>query len=81
MAFLFQIENERIVAQKDKELESVRQKLKEESSQIQEKKVHELTDKITFLQKQLESVNEEKVNCLGFRRQVKIVFVFTDKLN
>ncbi|XP_031552206.1 synaptonemal complex protein 1-like [Actinia tenebrosa] len=59
----YKMENERIVAQKDRELNLMRQKLKgdkEESTQVQEKKMKEMKEKIASLQKHLETAAEKQ---------------------
>lgn len=59
------MENERIVAQKDRELDQMRQKLKgdkKESAQLQEKKTKEMKEKIDLLQKDLDNAAEKQVD-------------------
>lgn len=59
------MENERIVAQKDRELDQMRQKLKgdkEESTQLQEKKMKEMKEKIALLQKDLGNAAKKQVD-------------------
>lgn len=59
------MENERIVAQKDRELDQMRQKLKgdkEESTQLQEKMMKEMKEKIALLQKDLGNAAEKQVD-------------------